>query len=677
MTPIQRAALRDLMRRADEVRGLADRSEVHLEVSPGDTEALLHTLNDLVEELERSHRRLIETNVQLVSLREVASSMATSLDHSETTLTVTRYLCRAFGFEDVFLLLVNRETGRLEGTWTRAGKGHRDPSFGLELPLLGDAGAIARSLWLNRTLIHQSARLHPPALVPDGHALQEVLVSLGSVVCVPLRHSHAVTRGTEPHELCGEGCILGDTGLVVPPPGAAADRWAAGREERQQRCLRCDLMPTLGVIGIARSAQAPPLGAADVSLVESIALSIAPVVENARLYQELRRSERFRDHVLDSMASALVVVNLKGEILTFNRAAEHLLGFSVAEVLGQPFGLLFGSEGEATLAATLEHGREVVREEALLRVRDGAPVPVSLTTSLLRNERRGVYGAIASFMDLTPLKRAEEHARQLDRLAALGRFTSSVAHEIRNPLTGIAAGVQYLARGMPADGPQRENLDFILSEIHRLDRIVQDLFDITHPRQLRLESLPLEDTARRAAQSLQALAAERGVRIELEAPVHAAPVPHDPDQLQQVLINLIKNALEASPPGSTVQIAIAGPASGSRARAPARAPATGGSGSESGSGRRASAARVPVTGAGRVPQAVVRITDRGSGIPDEHLPTIFEPFFTTRPGGTGLGLYISHDIVKRHGGNIAVLSEPGRGTTFTVELPFEHNGGIL
>jgi len=84
-----------------------------------------------------------------------------------------------------------------------------------------------------------------------------------------------------------------------------------------------------------------------------------------------------------------------------------------------------------------------------------------------------------------------------------------------------------------------------------------------------------------------------------------------------------------------------------------------------------------VTGAGRVPQAVVRITDRGSGIPDEHLPTIFEPFFTTRPGGTGLGLYISHDIVKRHGGNIAVLSEPGRGTTFTVELPFEHNGGIL
>src|SRR5204863_1125332 len=136
------------------------------------------------------------------------------------------------------------------------------------------------------------------------------------------------------------------------------------------------------------------------------------------------------------------------------------------------------------------------RVETLLRARDGTPLPVSFTTSLLRNERRSVYGAIATFMDLTPLKRAEEHARRLDRLAALGRFTSSVAHEIRNPLTGIGAGIQYLARALDPDdsetAPQRENLDFILSEIRRLDRIVQDLFDITHPRRLQTETLPLE-----------------------------------------------------------------------------------------------------------------------------------------------------------------------------------------
>ena len=153
------------------------------------------------------------------------------------------------------------------------------------------------------------------------------------------------------------------------------------------------------------------------------------------------------------MASALVAVNMQGEILTFNRAAEELLGFTEAEVRGQPFGAVLGADGEAML-----------RDDARARPRvrcatrpccarsDGTPVPVSLTTSLLRNERRAVYGAIATFVDLTPLKRAEEHARRLDRLAALGRFTSSVAHEIRNPLTGIAAGVQYLARALGGRG---------------------------------------------------------------------------------------------------------------------------------------------------------------------------------------------------------------------------------
>ena len=129
------------------------------------------------------------------------------------------------------------------------------------------------------------------------------------------------------------------------------------------------------------------------TLLESIALSVAPVVENARLYLDLRRSERFRLHVLDSMASALVAVNMHGAILTFNRAAESLLGFSESEVKGQPFGALFGPDGETLLKATLEHGREVLREETLMRAKDGAPVPVSLTTSLLRNERRNVFTA--------------------------------------------------------------------------------------------------------------------------------------------------------------------------------------------------------------------------------------------------------------------------------------------
>jgi signal transduction histidine kinase len=255
-----------------------------------------------------------------------------------------------------------------------------------------------------------------------------------------------------------------------------------------------------------------------------------------------------------------------------------------------------------------------------------------------------VYGAIATFVDLTPLKRAEEHARSQDRLAALGRFTSSVAHEIRNPLTGIAAGVQYLARAL-SDGPQRENLDFILSEIRRLDRIVQDLFDITHARALHRRVAPLEESARRAVQSLEPDLAGRGITVQVEVAPFTPPVPHDADNLQQVFINLIKNAAEASPDGASIEVAIA-----------VKAP--------------------PRRGRAREPGAVMaRVTDHGSGISAENLKTIFEPFFTTRAGGTGLGLYVCHEIVKRHAGSLTVQSDLGQGTTFSLELPIDVGGG--
>ena len=184
----------------------------------------------------------------------------------------------------------------------------------------------------------------------------------------------------------------------------------------------------------------------------------------------------------------------------------------------------------------------------------------------------------------------------------------------------------------------------MLHEIRRLDAIVQDLFDITHPRQLQLRAASLEGPVRLALQSLESLLAARGITPVLEVAPITPPVPHDTDQIQQVLINLIKNAAEASSAGGTVTVSLA---------------------PGSVRGRRSGG-----------PTVVARVRDHGAGIEPEHLKTIFEPFFTTKPGGTGLGLYICHDIVKRHGGALTVQSTPGRGTTFSVELPVEGNGGI-
>ncbi|HTO91170.1 MAG TPA: ATP-binding protein [Candidatus Sulfotelmatobacter sp.] len=641
MDAAKREALSSLLRRIDDVRGLAGRPDAGVALDPSDPDHLLATLGELVDELERSHRRLIETNVQLVSLREVASSMVSARDAAETTRTVTRYLSHAFGFPDVLLALADRERRALAGTWTSRRNG-REQSVAFEVPLLGDGGAMVRAFWLNRTLWQRDVRRHPIAVLPDGHPLGDVLDGVVAALCVPLQRSQSLVPGEDAHELCGARCILGDTAILVPPPGPAADRWAYEREERQACCLACDLMPQLGVIGIAAHRGERTIANDDGLLLESIALSVAPVVENAKLAQDLRRSERFREHVLDSMASGLIVVDLQGRILTFNHTAEQLLGWSEATLLNRPMSEVLGEEAERLVRGTLEHGRLALRQEVTLRTESGSRLPASLTTSLLRHEGRNVYGTIITFLDLTPLKRAEEQTRRLDRLAALGRFTSSVAHEIRNPLTGIAAGVQYLSRALGGDGPQRENLQFIENEIRRLDRIVQDLFDVTHPRKLQARVLPLEDTLARALRCVEVACAERGVTVESSVAPRTPPVPHDPDQLEQVFINLLKNAAEASPSGGVIRVSVQ------------PAPASGG-----------------LAG----PAVSVRICDQGPGIQPEHLKTVFEPFFTTKQGGSGLGLYISHDIVKRHGGNLTVHNEPARGATFVVELPLAPDGG--
>src|SRR5438093_1601359 len=301
MNRSERDTLRDVMRRVDEVRGLEPGAGPSTTTEPVTAAELLGTLKELATELERSHRRLIETNVQLVSLREVASSLLTTHDADETTAVVTRYLCRAFGFDDGFLLLVNRETLRLEGTWTHMADG-RERNIPVAVPLLGDHGAVTRALWLNRTLVHHASTPHVTASLPEGHPLVDTLDGLSGIVCVPLQRSHGMLPNGETHELCGSRCILADVTVLAPPPGA--------------------------------------------------------------------------------------------------------------EVLGQPFGARFGPDGEQLLRDTLENGREAQRVETILRTQDGSAVPVRLTTSLLRDERRAVYGAIATFMDQTALKRAEEHAQR-------------------------------------------------------------------------------------------------------------------------------------------------------------------------------------------------------------------------------------------------------------------------
>jgi signal transduction histidine kinase len=261
-------------------------------------------------------------------------------------------------------------------------------------------------------------------------------------------------------------------------------------------------------------------------------------------------------------------------------------------------------------------------------------IPVNLSVVPLADTPEEVGGVVATFSDLRPLRAMEEELRRLDRLAALGRFAAAVAHEIRNPLAAIGAGVDFLSKALGEES--QADLKLLRMEVTRLDRIVVDLLEPVRGQPLQLQENPVAILVERACQAVEPLAQERDVRLLAkpwaEESREAMTMMVDGDRLLQVLVNLVRNAVEASPAGGEVEI-----------------------GWEADDGEH--------------PTRRLWVRDRGAGIAKEHLEHLFEPFFSTKSGGTGLGLYVSHSVVEQHGGKLQVESAPECGTKVTICLP--------
>jgi signal transduction histidine kinase len=268
-------------------------------------------------------------------------------------------------------------------------------------------------------------------------------------------------------------------------------------------------------------------------------------------------------------------------------------------------------------------------------------MPIRLNASALSGEDGEVQGAIVEFMDMSEIKRMEEEIRYLDRLAALGRFTSAVAHEIRNPLTGIAAGIQYINRSQGLSAEHRENISFILNEVERLNRIITDLFKVAKPHDLLCQKVAVKDLVDRSYRPLGELFKNKGIEFAVSLEDNLPLMEVDPDQIIQVLINLLKNAVEAVEQGGSVSVA----------------------------GRLYDGGDPAVVREKDRDMVCLEIKDNGVGIADDEKEKIFEPFFSRKKGGTGLGLFVSQSIVQHHHGRISVSSEPGSGTSLRLYLP--------
>ncbi len=245
--------------------------------------------------------------------------------------------------------------------------------------------------------------------------------------------------------------------------------------------------------------------------------------------------------------------------------------------------------------------------------------------------------------------RLEQEVQQAQKMAAVGMLAAKVAHEIGTPLNVISGRAEVLSRVIPPEQPARRHLDVILNQTERIIRIIRTLLDYTRPKRPGLQPTEILPVLGRVAALLMDRSHRREVKLHLELTPGLPPVQADPDQLQQIFLNLVQNALDASPPGTSVRLY--------EGNAPRLMNSDG----------RASNRRGSVEG----PHLALHVLDQGKGMTTEELDHIFEPFFSTKGGaaGTGLGLAVVEEIVRAHRGEIEMLSVPGQGTEAVVRLP--------
>ncbi len=407
--------------------------------------------------------------------------------------------------------------------------------------------------------------------------------------------------------------LLGYLRILPPITGQTLFPWDLTREELIFRIVMFLAgLVSVGSLGVSLARQRRKVG-------ERLVAQQQIVGDLASLHQNTIRC----------LSSGLVTTTLDGTITSINDAACDMLGLSQAPPIGQKLATHIPALDDV-LAKAGALGR-VLRDEVDAIRADGVERRLGLSATPLSDHSGNVIGRVIHFQDLTDLRRMEQTVARAERLASIGRLAANIAHEIRNPLASISGSVEVLKRLPGADREVRDLVDIAVREVDRVNALITNLLDYARPRTEDRQRLDVGEMVAEIAKIFEQERRSREVRLQLRAQpgvwVEAAS-----GQLQQVLWNLLRNAVEAMPEGGTIHLLAA-----LRNTTP--------------------------------PEAIVRVRDTGHGIAEEDVDHIFEPFFSRKSGGTGLGLATTARIVEAHKGTIDVLSQPGKGTTFTIRLP--------
>lgn len=357
---------------------------------------------------------------------------------------------------------------------------------------------------------------------------------------------------------------------------------------------------------------------------------------------DLKEKEDAREdfhNILESLNVGVLVIDLKGEIITFNRAAENITGLFSEKVIGKEFDKVFDPNFFLSSHLDFKSLKDIQQNadvEAEIRRKGKNTFYVSLSISPVKNPEGKKIGIVLALQDITRLKKLEERANRTNRLAAMGEIAVKIAHEIRNPLGSIELFATVLKKDLKDFEELKALAGHISSGVKSINNVISNLLLFIRPQQKpNFQTIDIYDSLNDSLFfSSHLVNSNNGIDIITRYYSKPLMVYADSELLKQIFLNLILNAIQAMHHGGKLTISTR-----------------------------------KLNGRSKKDLAEIRFADTGTGISKADMLRIFDPFFTTKKRGTGLGLAIVHNITEAHGGAIDINSSEGKGTVCTVTLP--------
>jgi PAS domain S-box-containing protein len=360
-------------------------------------------------------------------------------------------------------------------------------------------------------------------------------------------------------------------------------------------------------------------------------------------------------YLLETSAGAVVTINSDGVVTTFNPAAETIFDHDARDVVGRHYADLFpvhevNRDFTEMILRGIEKDLPTSADDVTVMTDKGRKLAMGIRTALLGSAEGKLLEIVASFRDLREIKEIQGEMERINRLASLGSLVAGLAHEIRSPLGSLKGLAQLLQEDIAESGERVEYIEVIIKEIDRLNKVVEELLTFAQPSTYAFQERDIEEIVRETVSLARTGFPDKKIAVKEDYRGGLPRIPLEADKMTQAVLNIINNALEASPEGGTIRV---------------KTDLTQPSADATDSGN-----HFPILS--REQRVMIDVFNTGEPISFEDSERVFNPFFTTKPGGIGLGLSIAQQIVTAHGGLIRVMNEEDgkrKGVIFRIELP--------